>query len=187
MILEYVIIFILAKIKKFKFSPLLKAYALYPFVLIELIYLFLQVNTFLGNYQYYQYAYAWGFKNWHLIALLPAVIAYKVYKPAFVGSIFVFIGTALNNWVIALNGGKMHIFPTLSKLTGYYKPGAIKEAHDTLHSLFNGSVKMPLLVDIIDTGYSIISFGDILIHSFIVIVIYYSIKELNERLEIEKV
>ena len=91
------------------------------------------------------------------------------------------IGTLLNKFVIIQNGGKMPVYASLSKLTGYYNKSAI-QAVDSIHIIGNESTKFKFLTDYIDIGSSILSIGDLFIHSFIFIVIYYTIKEINKSL-----
>lgn len=74
----------------------------------------------------------------------------------------------------------MPVYPTLSKITGYYKAGAFEKVND-IHILLGGSSKLWYLSDIFDLGYSVLSIGDILIRIFVVIIIYSSIKKLNNN------
>jgi len=103
---------------------------------------------------------------------------YKLYKPGIIGSILICCGTILNRFVMNQNGGKMPVYASISKLTGYYDPSAIQNV-DNIHIIGSETTKYKFLTDIFDTGFSILSLGDILIHSFITIVIYYVIKEVN--------
>ena len=71
----------------------------------------------------------------------------------------------------------MPVYPTLSTLTGYYQNTT--DISNTIHTFDSENVKMFLLTDIIDLGYIIYSIGDVLIFSFIPIIIYFSIKTVN--------
>lgn len=178
MIFSILLGFILAKFHKYKILPIFKTYLLYPLFAVELIFYVFQVSVFMGNYSfipfapYLKYAYM-------LVMFLP-IIAYKLYSPALVGSGFIVAGTLLNNFVISSNAGKMPVYPTLSLLTGYFKPDSMGK--DSIHVLLNESTKYKMLTDVIDIGWSILSIGDVLIHSFIAIIVYYTIKEMNRRI-----
>lgn len=179
MIISILFAFILAKIKGYKLLPALKSFSLYPLFLVEATYIFFQVNIFAGNYYFLQYA---GFlKSAYMYVLIIPILFYKLYVPAIAGSGLVFLGTILNKIVIFFNDGKMPIYPTLSKLTGYYKVGSIEKGNDALHILVNENTKLVFLTDYIDVGYSIMSLGDVLIHSFIFVIVYYTIKAVNTK------
>lgn len=166
-----------AKIKGYRILPVLKAYSLYPYVAIEILSLFLQMNIFIGDYNYIQYATI--AKMVYLYTLILPVFVYKLYKPGICSSILIIIGTILNNFVMKQNGGKMPVFATLSKITGYYDPSVFVTI-DKIHVVGNAATKYKFLTDIIDIGYSILSIGDIFIHSFTFIIIYSVIKEVNK-------
>lgn len=169
----------LAKIKGYKIKPVMKAYTLYPYVFVELLYLFLQANIFLHNYSFVQYTPY--LKSIYLYALIIPMLYYKLYKPGLIGSGLIIIGTVLNKFVMMQNGGKMPVFASLSKLTGYYSETAIGTA-DSIHVVGTELTKYKFLSDFIDIGWSILSIGDLFIHSFTFIIIYFTIKELNNRL-----
>ncbi len=167
---------ICSKVKGYKILPVIKAYSLYPYVFAEIVYLFLQASYIAGNYHYVQYTAT--FKTIYLYTLLIPIFAYKLYKPGIIGSIFIVIGTLLNKFAISQNGGKMPVFASLSKLTGYYQEASFGVADD-IHIIGSEATKFKFLTDFIDLGYSILSIGDVLIHSFVFIVLYCVIKEKN--------
>lgn len=177
MFIDILLAVICAKIKGFRIRPIIKAYSLYPYVAVILLYLFLQANVFMGNYSYLKYASI--YKSVYLYTLIIPLIAYRLYKPGFYGSIFIIIGTILNKFVMSQNGGKMPVYATLSKLTGYFNESSIKAA-DNIHTIGNAATKYKFLTDYIDIGYCILSIGDIFIHSFTFLVIYHVIKEINK-------
>ena len=176
MILTFVFALILAKIKKQKLSVLFKAYALYPVYLSELFVMFLQANVFLGNFYFSRHLEL--IKMLHLGLYIIPVIAYGLYKQALVGSAFVFAGTALNKLVMHANGGKMPVYPSLSRLTGYFSPEGLS-APGGIHSLGGPSTKLAFLADYIDVGYSVLSIGDLIIRVYIILILYYTIVRLN--------
>ena len=79
----------------------------------------------------------------------------------------------MNRFVISANDGHMPVYPTLSRLTGYYRDGVLGETADIdgLHILMTSSTKLNWLADYIDLGFSVLSPGDLLIHAFLVIVV----------------
>ncbi|QSX07064.1 DUF5317 family protein [Sedimentibacter sp. zth1] len=172
-----VIPLLIARIKKYDCKNLIKAYDLYPLIMIELVHLFFQINALFGNYSFVRYAvyiqYAFN------ISLLVPIIYRKLYSPAICGSVFVIIGSILNRAVIACNNGKMPVYPTLSNITGFYKNGILSQGVDNLHILMSSSTSLNFFGDYIDLGFSIMSIGDILIHSFLGIIVFYTIKTLN--------
>src|SRR5690554_2065694 len=176
MLLNIFISIILAKIKSYKIKPLFKAYPLYPFYFAEFVYIVLQVCIFFDNYYFVQYARM--INSLYMYTLILPVLAYKLYKPGIIGSVLIIIGSFLNKFVMSQNGGRMPVYPTLSKLTGYFNDTTIPST-DSIHILGDENVKFKFLTDYIDIGTSVLSVGDVLIHSFITIIIYFTIKELN--------
>ena len=75
----------------------------------------------------------------------------------------------------------MPVYPTISRYTGYIKSNTLSIINDNIHVLGNGATKYKFLSDFIDLGYSIMSIGDLLIHLFVVIVLYNVIAEINKR------
>lgn len=175
----YILLAVLyAKIKGYRIKPILKDYSLYPFAVAEIVYIILQVNTFSGNYSYIKYASI--FKTLYLNTLIIPILVHKLYKPAIYSSILITIGSMLNKFVMSQNGGKMPVFASLSKITGYFNEVAINTV-DKVHIIGHEATKYKFLADFIDIGYSVLSIGDILIHSFIFIIIYNVIKENNKK------
>ena len=132
-----------AKIKGYQIKSILKAYAIYPFMIVEMLYIFLQVNIFMGNYYYVQYSAI--FKNIYLFTLIIPLLVYKLYKPGFLGAGLIILGTILNRFVISQNGDKMPVFASLSKITGYYDSTAILTA-DKLHIIGSETTKYKFFI-----------------------------------------
>ena len=183
MILFIIAGFLLAKIRKYKLIPAFKLPYLYPLFLVELIYIFFQANTIFENYTYIKYASTVQIA-FMAVMILP-IIRYSLNIPAIIGSGLVIGGTLLNKLVMNVNDGLMPVYPTLSKLTGYYKEGSLEQVNDGVHILGNSAIKLKFLSDYIDIGWTIFSLGDILIHAFITIIIFYTIKAINLRLNKE--
>jgi len=115
-----------------------------------------------------------------ILSFVFALFVYRLYWPAVIGSGSIFFGTILNKFVIAQNYGKMPAFPSLSYITGYLTPEMFGSV-DSLHALGNADTKFKFLTDYIDYGYCILSLGDVFIHLFFCIMLYYLIKAVNFR------
>jgi len=162
--------------------PIIKAYALYPLLFLEIGFWVLQVTVFMHNYYFIQYAsYV---KSAYLYVMFIPIIVYKLYKPALCGSASVLVGTGLNKLVMSANGGKMPVYPTLSYYTGYYSKEAMPVTGN-IHCIGTAATKLKILTDYIDVGYCILSIGDLLVHAFTFIILFYTIKSLN-KVKIEK-
>lgn len=173
---------LVAKTRGYKIKPLFKSGAIYPVLGFELIYFILQVNIFIGNYSYIQYSGI--LKILYLNSYLFLILKYKQYITAIIGSIFIFIGSVLNNIAIKANGDKMPVFPKLSYITGYVKSDSFTKVND-IHILGNSATNLKFLTDIFDLGYSVLSIGDIFIRFFAFIIVFNSIKYINNFLNID--
>ena len=170
--------FIVAKIKGFKLKPAFKNPYLYPLFVLELLYIFMQVSFMLGNRALLDYSRY--LQITFIAVLLPPIIRYSINLPAIISAAGVAVGTFLNNLVMSANSGLMPVFPTLSKLTGYYTEGVVEEINDGKHIMGGAGTKLSFLADYIDIGWTIYSPGDILIHGFVTVIIYFYIKKVNE-------
>lgn len=168
---------IVAKINKYKISYIFTCIDFYPLLTVEAVYIFFQINALCSNYSYV--IYAKQIQMAYIICLLLPILRRKLYIQSFIGSGLVIFGTLLNQAVIKANNGHMPVFPTLSKLTGFFKEGNLSQGIDSLHIELTESTKLNWLADYIDMGFSIMSIGDLFIHTFIPIVIYYAIKSMN--------
>jgi len=177
MIETIILALIFAKLKGYKVRPLFKSWAIYPVLAFVLMYVVLEIMLFNGNYILIKYANT--FHYIYLLTFLVLIVKYKLNISAIIGSIFIFIGTILNNVVIAANNGKMPVFPTLSYLTGYAKPDSFIKVND-IHILGSQVTKLKFLTDIIDVGYCVMSIGDVCIRVFAFIIILNSIKVINK-------
>lgn len=168
---------LIAKVKGYKLKPLFCSWAVYPAISFTVLYIFLQVTIFYGYYGIVKYARL--IETLYLITFLSLIFKYKLYTSAAIGSVSIFIGTALNRWAISANNGKMPVFPTLSYITGYSKPGSFLKVND-IHVLGLQSTKLKILTDYIDLGYSVLSIGDVFIRFFTFIIIFNAIKYVNK-------
>lgn len=169
---------VICKIKGYDIKPLFKSWAVYPVVCLELVYLAFQINIFMGNYEILDKISM--FKTIYFLSYLFLVLKNEIYISAIIGSVFMVLGGWLNDLAMKANGGLMPVFPTLSYLTGYAKEGAFGLAND-IHILGNAHTNLKILTDFIDIGYSILSIGDIFIRVFVFLIIYNSIKTLNNK------
>lgn len=177
MLLSILLALGIAKFKRFRLKPVLTAYALYPFFFVELVYWVFQITVFAKNYTFLPYAEF--LKTAYFLTLLVPILVYKLYAPALAGSASVLVGTGLNRLAMSANGGKMPVFPSLSLHTGYFSSAPLSAA-DTVHCLGGAGTRLKILCDYIDIGWSILSVGDLLIHAFSLIILYYSIKAMNK-------
>lgn len=166
-----------AKIKGYKLKPVFASWHIYPVIAFILAYFILQTAIFMGNYSFIEYSGV--FEKLYIFSFLFIILRYRQYASAIIGSAFVVLGTFLNKVAISANGGKMPVFPTLSYLTGYVKPGAFAKAND-IHILGSPAVKLKILTDIIDVGYSIMSIGDVCIRLFVFIVVFNAVRHASK-------
>lgn len=177
MIETLLLAFIIAKVKGFKLKPIFKTWHIYPIIMFNLIYIFFEISTFLGNYKFITYTKI--FETLYLSSFIFLILKYKQYYNAIIGAAFVLLGSFFNKVAIWANGGKMPVFPTLSYKTGYTGAGVFNRTND-IHVLGNTATKLKFLTDYIDIGYCIMSIGDIFIRCFAFIIIFSSIKAANK-------
>jgi hypothetical protein len=165
-----------AKIRGYRIKSLFMSWEIYPVLAFEIMYIVLEFTIFKGNYSFIKYTSI--FKTLYIAVFLILVIKYNQYVSAVIGSVFILIGSLLNDIAIGANNGKMPVFPSLSYLTGYAKPNMFGMV-DSIHVLGSADTHWKFLTDYIDFGYSILSPGDVLIHLFAFIMLYYTIKAVN--------
>jgi hypothetical protein len=168
-----------AKMRGYRCSPMWRDVSLYPLFAMECAYWFVQVCAFAGNYSFLPYA--GHLQSAFLLSMLFPILKHRLHARAIVGTGMVLAGTALNKLVIAANGGKMPVYATLSRLTGYYNPNALAQGFDTAHTIGGANTALRFLGDYIDVGFSIMSPGDVLIHGFIAVIVYGAIKSMNKQ------
>jgi hypothetical protein len=167
---------ILGKIKHFKIRFLFFTWSFYPVLIMQCILIFFQICALFGNYYFVQFAsYT---KIMVIISFVFPMLVFQLYKPALIGSGSIVVGTLLNKFVIFQNNGKMPVFPSFSYLTGYVKPYTFQAVRD-IHILGTAASHWKILSDYIDFGYSILSIGDLFIHFFSFLLLYYTIKSVN--------
>lgn len=180
MILFIIVACALAKRKGYRVSLIWKEWSLYPLYMTEAVFWVMQIAAWTENYMFIPYA-EWIQTAFTLVLLFP-ILKFKLYGSACIGCGLVTIGSVLNRVVMNANGGQMPVYPTLSRWTIYFRDGAMETANDVFHCVMTSETKLNWLADWVDCGFSILSVGDVLIHSFVLIVIYKTIIELNKRL-----
>lgn len=180
MIETILLTFLISKLKGYRLKPLFKTWDIYLILFFELVYWILQGAVFLGDYSFIRYAGV--FKSVYLYSFFILIFRYKLYYSAILGSVSIVIGSLLNKIAISANNGKMPVFPTLSYLTGYATIDSFSKVND-IHILGNSATKIKFLTDFIDTGYSILSIGDVFIRLFVFVIIFNAIKYLNNNKE----
>jgi len=176
MIIEIILVCLLAKLKRFQLHYLFRTWTFYPIILMQCVLLVFQMSIFMRSSLFIQFVPYTEMAM--ILSFLFAMIAFKLYRPAVIGSASILLGTLLNKLVIAQNGGKMPVYPTLSYLTGYITPQMLN-SWDSLHILGGPGTKLWFLTDYIDYGYCILSLGDVFIHLFVCIMLYELIKAVN--------
>lgn len=167
---------LISKLKGYKLKPLFKSWAIYPTMIFTLLYIYLQINIFCSDYRFIKYSRL--LETIYILTFLALIFTYKLYGSAIIGSLSIFIGSALNKLAIDANGGKMPVFPTLSYITGYTKPNSFNIVND-IHVLGTDTTKLKFLTDYIDIGYSVLSIGDIFIRFFTFIIVFNAISYIN--------
>lgn len=169
---------IIAKIKGYKIKEIFSFWQLYVILSLEFLYLIMQISFFMHNYALLKYVGI--LETIYLSSYILLIIEFKLYKDALYGSLCIFIGSLLNKIAIGVNGGKMPVFPRLTLITGYMPKESLNTI-DNLHILGDHSTNLLFLTDIFDIGYSILSIGDIFIRAFVFIIIYQSVRFLNNN------
>lgn len=177
MILFIIAACLVAKIRGNRVLPALRERCFVPLWLVEIAFWIAQACAWCGNYSFIRWASV--LQTAYLLALLPPIFRLRLYAEACIGSAMTVAGTCLNRWVISANGGRMPVWPTLSRLTGYYRDGAIEASADRVHMLMTEVTRLNILGDWIDVGFSVMSIGDILIHGFVFLVIWRGIEKWN--------
>lgn len=167
---------LLAKTKGYHLRPLFSSWTVYPVLIVQTILVFFQLSIFFHTYYFVRFAAA--IQTAIILSFVFSAFVYQLYRPAVMGMIFVLTGSVLNRFVVLQNGGKMPVFPSLSYFTGYVTDKSFGAA-DTLHVLGGEATRFWFLSDYIDIGYSILSPGDLLIHLFTFLMLYYTIKAAN--------
>ena len=179
MILFIALALIWALIRGYRPSKAFREISLFPLAVLEIVFWYFQACAWTGNYSYIRYAS--HLQMLYILALIWPILKFSLYDKAIVGAIMVAIGSFMNKAVMNANGGKMPVYPTLSKLTGYYTGGALEASGDARHMLMTGATQLGFLGDYIDVGFSIMSPGDVLMHGFVTLVVYGVIRELNRK------
>lgn len=179
MILFILLALVIARRNKYRVAPVFRDASLYPFFAVECVYWVFQGFAFSGDFRFLPYS---GYLQSAFIAsMLFPILRHRLYARAIFGVGMVAAGTVLNRLVMNANGGRMPVYPTLSRLTGYFDPKALSGGFDAVHLPMGADTALNFLGDYIDVGYSVMSPGDLLIHGFTAVIVYGVIKTLNKR------
>lgn len=179
MLIFILIPLVIAHFKGYKVWRVLRVVDLYPFFLACAGHGFFIVNAWFGNHSFVKYAAI--LQYFMIFSLLLPVVKQRIFGPTMVGVGLTFVGTAMNRIAINANNGKMPVYPTVSKWIGYYKDGQLDGTIDDLHVLMDSSSKLKILTDYFDFGTCVLSPGDLLIHAFASIIIYYTVKSVCQK------
>lgn len=178
MVVEVFLVCLLAEIKHYKIKYLFRSWAFYPVLITQFMLLVFQFSLFFDTYYFLKFVPI--AEPAMILSFMFAMFVFSLYKPAIIGSGSIVFGTLLNKFVIAQNGGKMPVFPSFSYITGYVTPEMFSSL-DSLHILGGADTNFKFLTDYIDYGYCILSTGDVFIHLFACIMLYYMIAAVNLR------
>ncbi|MCE5195946.1 MAG: DUF5317 domain-containing protein [Negativicutes bacterium] len=178
MIIELIAAMSLAKFRHYNLKYAFYTWTFYPVLLTQGILIFFQMSIFFGTYYFLQFVPI--VEPIIILSFLFAIFAFRLYTPAIVGSVCIGIGSMLNKFVMAQNGGLMPVYPSLSYLTGYATAQSFQIA-DGVHILGSDVTRYKLLTDYIDFGYCILSPGDVFIHLFTFLMLYAIFKAAHQH------
>ncbi|PYG84228.1 hypothetical protein LY28_03752 [Ruminiclostridium sufflavum DSM 19573] len=164
MIETVILAIIFAKIKDTEIKKILRHWEFYPVFACAIIYIFLQIDIFAGNYTVLPYSSI--YKTVYSAAIFFLIYRFRIYKQGGIGIGLMFAGLVLNKLVMYFNNWKMPVFPTLSLKTGYIDIDKLNTI-DGWHVVGDSSTRLKFLSDIFDTGYCVMSLGDILVRAFL--------------------
>jgi len=185
-LIEFILgVFIYVKIKKkYKLLPCLKHWTMWLPLSFACFYIFLEITTWMRIDYFISYAYY--IKTATLLSYVPLILKYQLYQndreelfpsPMLWAGFCLWFGSVLNKLALKANSNYMPVYPDLSYWTGYIKPGFVQEG---IHILGDAYSNLIPLCDIFDSGWKIYSLGDLICGLFIVVILYCSIKRLNE-------
>lgn len=174
MIETVLLAFIIARLKGYRLMPFLREYAVWPFILLTAVYLYLPFLNFKGDISLVRFSRY--FMLGYFVSVILFAVRFKTYFEMIIASLMMFAGTAMNNLAIWANGNRMPVFASISLATGF-----IKNKNDLLldgvHTIGTPDTKLKFLTDFIDIGYCVLSIGDIFIKAFVFFIVFYSIKK----------
>jgi len=174
MLIFILIPLIIARVKGYRVLELFKVIDMYPFFMVCACHGFFVLNAWNDNHSFVRFAKLVQFLL--IFTLILPIVRRRITTPALIGVGMTMVGTVMNTIVINANGGKMPVYPTVSKWFGYHREGQLDGTIDDLHVLMDESSRLVFLTDYFDLGSCVLSPGDLLIHSFASIIIYYAIK-----------
>lgn len=172
---------LIARIKGYRVLNLFRVIDLYPFFLACACHGFFILSAWMGYHGFVKYADA--LQSIMILSMLLPIVRRRIFTPTMIGVGLTLAGTVMNRIVINANGGKMPVYPTVSKWIGYYRDGQLDGTIDQLHILMDRSSRLWFLADYIDLGLCILSPGDVLIHAFSSLIIYYTAKAICPRIK----
>lgn len=190
--------------KGYKWSEIFKTFkhwSIYPIVLTcfaHIYFIYLMIN---GEYWFIQYSNY--IKVTSLLFYLILIIKYGllnisifssikteekplmiiITSPVVFGVLSIVLGTILNIIPMMFNDWKMPVFPTVSIDTGYSKIDMFNKMlqYNDWHVFGGFQTKLIFFTDRFDYFFGVMSMGDIITRIFVVLILYYSIKQLNKQ------
>jgi len=174
----------------YNIKPIFKIWSIYPVLFMSILYIILQAMVLRQNYSFlpYQKIFKDALIGSYMLLGLDVLFRYEKYKPFIIACCSSLLGFGLNAIVMYFNNGKMPIFPTFSWSTGYTQYDMIINAskYGDFHVLGDHTTKLIFLSDVFDVFTSIWSLGDIFIRLFAFMIIYYSVKTVNQSISISQ-
>lgn len=183
-------------------AKLFKHWSMYPIILTCVIHIYFIISMIEENYwflEYAKYIKILSLLLYFILILKYNLIDISVFKrintrnnthlqiwltsPVVIGGLCTIIGSKLNQVAMFYNGNKMPIFVSNSWSTGYIKPNVFEKLlrYGDFHVFGSSNTKFIPLTDIFDMGYMVLSIGDVFVRLFVFLIIYYSIKAINNK------
>lgn len=186
--------FIFAWFKGYNIKNILKHWSIYPIILTCIFNIYLVYSVIHSNYQILEYSIyiktvsllfyfvlIWKYDLMN-ISIFKTINKNKIFisltSPVVIGGLLIFIGSKLNQIAMSYNENKMPVFFSNSWATGYAQSNMFIELqkYGDFHVFGDQYTKLIPLTNIFDVGFMSFSVGDILIKTFVFLIIYYSFK-----------
>ena len=173
---------LVAAIGRLKIRGIFRRWELYPMLFLVLTYIFCQITIFMNNYYFIRFTIPMKFA--FLAVLIIIIFRNRLYHSYYtVAALLLYIaGSVMNRIVVAANGNRMPVFPSLTLKTGYLDMEVIRQSG--MHIIGDENVRYKWLSDIFDVGYSVMSLGDILIRLCVFMILLLFIYSVSSKTEL---
>ena len=199
-VVVFVFVFAWFKGYRWKVLNLFRHWSIYPIIFTCILHMYIIYLMVHG--QYWFIIYSGYIKTLSILFYLALALKYDLFNvslfsnfktektpllttitsPVAIGVLCIGIGSILNIIAVRFNNFKMPVFPNVSLGTGYSKTDMFDKmlSYNDYHIFGSSETSLIFLTDIFDFFYSIMSIGDVITRMFVVLIIYYSIKECNK-------